>query len=656
MGMMGKQKATVASKTRQYRLCPTPQQEESLLKQIRTCNRVWNAIVEHGRFKGQRALLDCFLTPSTVGRAERLARKAFVRMRRAARAVEALRDKDPKSPKLPELVAKHNVSIAEKESADAAVTAMLPPPDAPFAKRLQSADITALRNAVPELKTLSAGAIHGAKVAYDDAMKSYFALLKQAKQGTLPPGMKPRPPQFRTMSDRPTLRLQVDGPILWRRSRKAQDGLIRTSKATHARYGTVRLPVAIGEESPGAIKFRLGGYGLPKGGQRPIATISRRDDGRWHVSFAHHCEVLPVGGRQPVGVDLGVTVPVALSASGRVVDRARVTGQPIVGPMSQDRPDLGPAVEYVERDGRQIKQRRPNVSRGLRLWTLPGLTPGEDAKRLRLERRRSMVIDRLRRTRDEAEKAGLRGELYLLKRQLAVLRGREADRKRDWIEQTTTRIARASRHVSMENLQIENMKRSAAGTEEVPGKNVSQKRGLNRAISKSGWGELRKRLEEKVGARGGTFVAVRPEYTSQTCSVCGAVDAKSRDGRWYTCSSCGITIHADTNAAINIRARGLEMSAASGKKKHGTDSAGGEVIPEASVGIAGASAISPEITSVGEPHLADSTSRQTGRYGVRAPLKARRSGRRSKPEKAHESGSEQAVGVDTVDVAGKVLE
>ena len=42
-------------------------------------------------------------------------------------------------------------------------------------------------------------------------------------------------------------------------------------------------------------------------------------------------------------------------------------------------------------------------------------------------------------------------------------------------------------------------------------------------------------------------------YTSQKCSVCKMIDKASRNGNRYTCRHCGSRMHADTNAAINIR-------------------------------------------------------------------------------------------------------
>ena len=47
------------------------------------------------------------------------------------------------------------------------------------------------------------------------------------------------------------------------------------------------------------------------------------------------------------------------------------------------------------------------------------------------------------------------------------------------------------------------------------------------------------------------FVDAR--YTSQKCSMCKTIDKASRKGNRYNCRHCGNEMHADVNAAINIR-------------------------------------------------------------------------------------------------------
>ena len=96
------------------------------------------------------------------------------------------------------------------------------------------------------------------------------------------------------------------------------------------------------------------------------------------------------------------------------------------------------------------------------------------------------------------------------------------------------------------------MTRSARGTAQNPGRNVRQKAGLNREIMRSGWGLLVRRLEDKAPGR---VEKIHPAFTSQRCSACGHVDAKSRESQArFACTACGFVGNADVNAARNIAA------------------------------------------------------------------------------------------------------
>ena len=61
-----------------------------------------------------------------------------------------------------------------------------------------------------------------------------------------------------------------------------------------------------------------------------------------------------------------------------------------------------------------------------------------------------------------------------------------------------------------------------------------------------------RRLEDKAPGR---VEKVSPALTSQRCSVCGRVDARSRESQAvFRCTACGFADHADVNAARNIAA------------------------------------------------------------------------------------------------------
>ncbi|WP_346045406.1 transposase [Actinomadura chokoriensis] len=217
--------------------------------------------------------------------------------------------------------------------------------------------------------------------------------------------------------------------------------------------------------------------------------VTRDRAGRWHVAFAAVPDpVLAPGNGAAVGVDRGVAVSAALS-----------TGQ---------------------------------------TFTVPGLTPGEAE---RLER----LLRRLARAKRGSNRRAR------VKAAIARLKAREADRRKDWVEKTSTSLARRFDVIAVEDLNIAGMTRSARGTLDVPGTGVRAKAGLNRAILANGWGRLVIRLEHKAPGR---VVRVDPRYTSQTCNACGHRAPGNRESQAvFRCVACGHRANADVNAARNIR-------------------------------------------------------------------------------------------------------
>jgi transposase len=178
------------------------------------------------------------------------------------------------------------------------------------------------------------------------------------------------------------------------------------------------------------------------------------------------------------------------------------------------------------------------------------LSTGELLTAPRLSGRRKKRLRRLQRRLARARPGSNRRSRVKLA--IARLQAREADARKDWTEKISTDIARRFDVIKVENLQLRTMTRSARGTISTPGRNVRQKAGLNREIMASGWGLLIRRLEDKAPGR---VEKVSPAFTSQRCSACGHVDAKSRESQArFACTSCGFACNADVNAAQNIAA------------------------------------------------------------------------------------------------------
>jgi transposase len=232
--------------------------------------------------------------------------------------------------------------------------------------------------------------------------------------------------------------------------------------------------------------------------------VTRDRAGRWHVGFTGIPEpITGPGTGRVVGVDRGVAVSAALS-----------TGETL---------------------------------------HVPGLTP--------CERRR---LQRLQRQLARAQHASNRRAK--VKAATARLKAREADRRKDWAEKLSTRLARDFDVIRIEDLNIAGMTRSAKGTTDAPGRNVSAKAGLNRSILVNGWGLLARRLADQAPGR---VEKVPPAYTSQQCSACGHIARESRESQaLFRCTACSHTCNADVNAARNIAA-GHAVNARGGNRDAG---------------------------------------------------------------------------------------
>ena len=139
------------------------------------------------------------------------------------------------------------------------------------------------------------------------------------------------------------------------------------------------------------------------------------------------------------------------------------------------------------------------------------------------------------------------------KSRIQKIHARIGNARRDYLHKATTTISQNHAIVCIEDLQVRNMSKSAAGTTEQPGRNVRAKSGLNQSILDQGWFEFRRQLDYKLQWNGGHLVAVPPQNTSLTCPCCGHVSADNRQTQaQFLCVACGFEDNADVVGAINI--------------------------------------------------------------------------------------------------------
>ena len=144
--------------------------------------------------------------------------------------------------------------------------------------------------------------------------------------------------------------------------------------------------------------------------------------------------------------------------------------------------------------------------------------------------------------RSELQEKGTRSA----KRRLKAISGREKRFVQDQNHCISKKLANIDEDVSvyvLENLSSMNMLKL---------KGKSNKT-MRKWLSNWSYSDLEFKLVYKCKMNGIRVEFVDARYTSQKCSVCKTIDKASRNGNRYTCRHCGSRMHADTNAAINIR-------------------------------------------------------------------------------------------------------
>jgi transposase len=258
----------------------------------------------------------------------------------------------------------------------------------------------------------------------------------------------------------------------------------------------------------GLVKFRLS-RPLPDR-KLGMARVTCKA-GRWHISFpAPQPEVPAAPGREErmVGIDRGVMTTLALSDA--------------------------------------MMLRAPIMRRG------------EQKKLVRLQRQ----LARCRK--GSARRAKV-------KARIATLHARVGDRRRDWVEKTTTRIVATYSVVAVEKLATRNMVRAPkpkpdpdnAGQFLPNGK--AAKAGLNKGIYANCWGVITQRLQHKTSASGTVLIVVPAAYSSLECRNCGhSVKENRKSQAEFRCVQCGHEDHADIQAANSILARATRPALTSG--------------------------------------------------------------------------------------------
>ena len=134
------------------------------------------------------------------------------------------------------------------------------------------------------------------------------------------------------------------------------------------------------------------------------------------------------------------------------------------------------------------------------------------------------------------------------KLKVARIHAKIADARKDFTHKLSTRLIRENQTIAVETLAVKTMVKN---------------RNLAKSISDAGWSEFVRQLEYKATWYGRRLVGIDRWYpSSKRCSDCGFVVPKlPLSVRDWTCPECGATHDRDINAARNILAAGLAVSA-----------------------------------------------------------------------------------------------
>jgi putative transposase len=135
-----------------------------------------------------------------------------------------------------------------------------------------------------------------------------------------------------------------------------------------------------------------------------------------------------------------------------------------------------------------------------------------------------------------------------LKLKVARVHACITDSRRDFLHKLSTRLVSENQVIAIETLSVSDMQRN---------------RFLSKSIGDAGWSEFVRQLEYKAQWYGRTLIGIDRWYpSSKRCSVCGHTQGSMPlSVRTWTCPECDTKHDRDINAARNVLAAGLAVSA-----------------------------------------------------------------------------------------------
>lgn len=135
-----------------------------------------------------------------------------------------------------------------------------------------------------------------------------------------------------------------------------------------------------------------------------------------------------------------------------------------------------------------------------------------------------------------------------IRRVLKRLSGKEARFMRDTNHTISRRIIDFTKQTGNPTIAIEKLDGI---------RNAPRRKDQNADANSWAFYQLEQFLQYKAANLGFEIIEVDPRHTSQGCSKCGHTVKSNRHGHKFVCKACNYSLHADLNAARNIKLRGI---------------------------------------------------------------------------------------------------
>ena len=179
------------------------------------------------------------------------------------------------------------------------------------------------------------------------------------------------------------------------------------------------------------------------------------------------------------------------------------------------------------------------------LKTFATLSDGQEIENPRFFRTREKHLAKVQRKLSKYEKGTKERRHY--RKAVAHTHERTRFKRQNFAHQQSRKIVNQFGKIAVEDLRINRM---------------VQNHCLAKSISDAAWSEFFNMIACKAAEASRLFVAVNPAYTSQTCNKChyrlSGKETLKLDNRVFKCPCCCLVLDRDLNAALNIKAIGLD--------------------------------------------------------------------------------------------------